>query len=452
MLINNGREFARKAIAAAKGVNPNRAKALHTNGTYSDAEYAEQLAAARLVNQSSALEALASCALAAGSIDQATRTQLGHLTTRHFEEFVPTDARTILTQSDLMRVPAGAVIAFIQLLPGVDRNTQMRNRLLVHSMVSLGGGWAAGSFCKRNLRIGRSDGKWEVMNLAQALNWVGFNPMAEAVSLGALGASDYLPLRLRYVLPSDAPPVSVVQLTDREAMVQAVRYGVPHSRATGKPMNCHEAAMGWMLMSMLQDRSKMRPPRRSNTYSPAWRELDDIRRLNGDGNTPQFTSTWVGREFYSGISQQITYDRVTNTLNPMPQAGDICFLGDRELNPSHSMVVVEASPGRCLLTGFNGMVVFSEEFGDERDKSAGGTPPRCKIAGEWDPDPRNVLNPGRWISATDFRCSYPAKLFRVSYEAAVQQIRNKYDNWVYASASNSSRSSSISEDSALSSN
>ena len=89
-----------------------------------------------------------------------------------------------------------------------------------------------------------------------------------------------------------------------------------------KPVNCHEAVLGWLLISL--------------GYPRPWRliRLAAARPNHGVGNPLQFQGDWMWQKVYR------TAIRVSRATVGIAQAGDILCSGTLG-RPTHSMAVVE---------------------------------------------------------------------------------------------------------------
>jgi hypothetical protein len=106
--------------------------------------------------------AVIDCARRADAISNARARSLQFSTSRtNWTGFVPPDAPDIRTPYDLDDVPRGSFIAFLE--------RTHEGLVLIHAMVYLGVGWAAGS---NNAVVGGSPA-WDRINLATELHWGG---------------------------------------------------------------------------------------------------------------------------------------------------------------------------------------------------------------------------------------------------------------------------------------
>jgi hypothetical protein len=143
------------------------------------------------------------CALNAGAITPLKAQLLERLDWKEdFSKFIaPSDTR-VRNADDMRKVPAGAFIAFIRVDPPDPFfkffNIHKGKRHIVHAMLSLGNGLAAGN--KNScVGIGHHVG-WERLNLADDLNWRtnGHYDAIDAINGHQLNVQASLPLRIRY--------------------------------------------------------------------------------------------------------------------------------------------------------------------------------------------------------------------------------------------------------------
>lgn len=162
--------------------------------------------------------------------------------------------------------------------------------------------------------------------------------------------------------------------------------------ASTKPLNCHEAVLGWLLTSM--------------GYPRRWRLIRNAARTHGVGNPLQFQGDWMWREIYR---QRLPLMRLTvSAASP----GDILCSGV-EGRPTHSMVVVSKRMGAhnqviVNIRGFNNAGTFITLL-----------PAPGYMA--YDNVDRNVADPALWGMANQpADCFGPAagRLFWVRYETA----------------------------------
>ena len=139
------------------------------------------------------------CAQKAGCITEFRAKMLAQMDwADDFSDFVAATDTRVQTPDDMREVPAGAFLAFIRVDPP-DRfnrffHINKGRRHIVHAMVSLGDGWAAGN--KNScIGIGNHIG-WEKLDLASGLNWIARR--YDAINGYPLGVAKTLPLRIRY--------------------------------------------------------------------------------------------------------------------------------------------------------------------------------------------------------------------------------------------------------------
>jgi hypothetical protein len=106
-----------------------------------------------------------------------------------------------------------------------------------------------------------------------------------------------------------------------------------------KPVNCHEAVLGWLLISL--------------GYPRPWRLIRQAaaRPGHGVGNPLQFQGDWMWQHVYPSAT------RVSQATVGMARAGDILCSGTAG-RPTHSMVVVERLGAAVKIRGFNNVGTF----------------------------------------------------------------------------------------------
>lgn len=107
-------------------------------------------------------DAVLACAHNAGILNDAQVVAMKPTNVEQWDKFVPLREPHVQTRKHMRLVPPGALLAFLEVSRvGIPRK-------IIHAMVSLGNGWAAGT--KNNcLDIGM--GVWEKHNLADVLDW-----------------------------------------------------------------------------------------------------------------------------------------------------------------------------------------------------------------------------------------------------------------------------------------
>ena len=179
----------------------------HAEAVARDQDGAEYLELSSLMCWSATIR----CALNAGAITAVRAQRLESLDwAEDFSPFVSRGDTRVRTPAEMRLVPAGAFIAFIRVDPPDAYfrfvHDMRGKRHIVHAMLSLGNGWAAGN--KNScVGIGHHVG-WEVLNLADGLNWI--NGRYDAINGYPRNASASMPLRIRYrelaKFQDDAPP------------------------------------------------------------------------------------------------------------------------------------------------------------------------------------------------------------------------------------------------------
>lgn len=137
-----------------------------------------------------------------------TRQRARHLKatawSENFAAFVGPSDPLILNAADRREVPAGAFIAFIevdqpdayyQFIATHGHRAPKGRRHIIHAMLSLGNGLAAGN---KNACVGIGDPVgWQVLDLAGSLNWRNDGSL-DAVNAVPLGINKSRPIRLRW--------------------------------------------------------------------------------------------------------------------------------------------------------------------------------------------------------------------------------------------------------------
>lgn len=156
-------------------------------------------------------DAVLDCLQMAGGITKGQRVDLARTPwIEDFSRVIPPHATLVRNAEEMRRVPAGAFIGFIEVLPPNAYyralGQSLGERGLKHAMLSLGDGWAAGI---KNACVGLSegDGTWECLDVADLLNWLpghqfnSFNAVPRAMaqpSPSGARAAGYRPMRIRY--------------------------------------------------------------------------------------------------------------------------------------------------------------------------------------------------------------------------------------------------------------
>ena len=106
-----------------------------------------------------------------------------------------------------------------------------------------------------------------------------------------------------------------------------------------KPANCHEAVLGWLLISL--------------GYPRPWRllRLAAARPDHGVGNPRQFQGEWMWKKIYQPATP------VSQATVGIAQAGDVLCSGTAGI-PIHSMIVVEKLGTAVRIRGFNNAGTF----------------------------------------------------------------------------------------------
>lgn len=143
-------------------------------------------------------DAVIECALDAGAISRERASSLMSINWREsFSKFVSRGDPRVRNAKEMFQVPAGAFLAFIRVDAPDAYHSFVGDRLgrrhIVHAMISLGEGEAAGNG-NSVLGIGSNDG-WQVLNLAKDLHWI---PGSISFNAVPLGVAKSRPLRIRY--------------------------------------------------------------------------------------------------------------------------------------------------------------------------------------------------------------------------------------------------------------
>ncbi|MCL4403057.1 MAG: hypothetical protein M1436_10430 [Acidobacteria bacterium] len=191
------------------------------------------------------------------------------------------------------------------------------------------------------------------------------------------------------------------------AFINAARNLVNPLTAEGyetRPLNCHEAVLGWLLISM--------------DYPRRWRLLRlAAARLFAVALTPQFQGDWMWRNIYQSRSP-VNMFSIQNV-----QAGDILCSGNFGY-PTHSMAVVSAAQSAALhrqvvkIRGFNNIGTFGQLLPN--------VPPVANPP-QYDNNDRDVADPAVWnvIKNAGFGQN-GVSLFRIPYAAAQASIARAF--------------------------
>lgn len=174
------------------------------------ADYAREVAAERngernqYLSRLAAIDAVIACAFQAGTLDQPQADRLWDMDWwDNFSAFVGPDDQLVLNQFDLASLPAGNFLAFIEVDEPESGKTEGRRHLL-HAMISLGEGLAAG--CRNDLIEQPQDGDaWQILDFAGGLKWLGEHNGFDAIEAMPLGIAKSRRLRLRCRAPDQAP-------------------------------------------------------------------------------------------------------------------------------------------------------------------------------------------------------------------------------------------------------
>lgn len=181
----------------------------------------------RQLDELNSLRAVIMCAQAAEAVTQAEFGLLSAIvwsestTDGNFSAFVGDNARRVVNQEELLGLPAGAFVAFIELDPGqtfpLPGGVGLgQRRKLIHAMISLGNGRFAGTQNQRGIGRGHND-RWEILDLGTdlAFTWSG-----EDVNAVAAGSRVSRLLRVRYRLLDDLRDQRVAADLERLAQLR----------------------------------------------------------------------------------------------------------------------------------------------------------------------------------------------------------------------------------------
>lgn len=200
------------------------------------------------------------------------------------------------------------------------------------------------------------------------------------------------------ILPSPGFREVIERMVDMAVadLVVAANGGVPLNNL--KPHNCHEAALGWVLMAKYPTLRNVDPL--SHGAPKAWMTLRSLSERYGTGAPKQLTGAWMGQHIYSrGIM------RVRPPLSAASfLVGDVILMGTRQA-PHHSMVVVQKLGNQVLARGFNNAGAFGGPYLG------------------WDATLRDLADPTRWDQRGNFMGNNgPAEIHSLTYNAICANI------------------------------
>src|SRR5215467_5691392 len=132
--------------------------------------------------------------------------------------------------------------------------------------------------------------------------------------------------------------MSVVSLVNAARNSNAIQ-----ALGSNKPKNCHEAVLGWLLISL--------------NYPMPW-DLLPLAAPRGT-TTRQFTGEWMCKNIYT-VATKVKQNPMGNkTPVDRLREGDILFCGNRGY-ASHSMVVVYSNALEVKIRGFNNEGTFRQ--------------------------------------------------------------------------------------------
>jgi hypothetical protein len=177
-------------------------------------------------------------------------------------------------------------------------------------------------------------------------------------------------------------------------LVNAARNRDRNMAAEGakiRPRNCHEAVLGWLLLSL--------------NYPRPWALIRlYMARYKTGGHTPQADGPWMHKYIYG---DGMPVDQ--KNLAASAKKGDILYSGSRR-DGTHSMVVVYNNDLEVLIRGFNNAGTFR-----------GCEPPPPELA--YDDMDRRVDGDDMW---TGGRFAMDADLFLVSHQAARMNVAKEF--------------------------
>lgn len=184
-------------------------------------------------------------------------------------------------------------------------------------------------------------------------------------------------------------------------LIIAANGGVPAGEL--KPHNCHEAALGWVLMGKYASLRNVDPL--SHGVEKAWLSVRSLAQRYGANAPKQLTGPWFGQNLYHQGAVRVQ-PPVTGASF---QVGDVVLMGNPQA-PHHSMVVVQTSAVVALARGFNNAGAFGGPYMG------------------WDPLLRDLADPTRWDANGNFRGNNgPAELRRIPYATICQTIPDDLD-------------------------
>jgi hypothetical protein len=180
-------------------------------------------------------------------------------------------------------------------------------------------------------------------------------------------------------------------------LILTANNGVPANDL--KPLNCHEAALGWVLYA--RDQSQRNRISRFGT-TKNWVTLRSFGERFGTGNLKQLTGLWMARNIYNQGYRRI--------IPPFSHAsfflGDVLFMGQMN-NPHHSMVIVQKDGIRAFARGFNNAGAFGGPYMG------------------WDNTLREITDMNRWDGQNRFMGNNgPYEIYTISYNSIDRNIQN----------------------------
>ena len=179
-------------------------------------------------------------------------------------------------------------------------------------------------------------------------------------------------------------------------LVAAANGGVPGNVL--KPHNCHEAALGWVLMAKYP--ALLQVHQFSFGVEKAWMSLRSLADKYGSSHPKQLTGTWMSQHIYNRGFRLVQPPFTHGSFF----LGDVIFMGTQNA-PHHSMVIVQKNGIQSLARGFNNAGAFGGPYMG------------------WDPILRDLTDATRWDSQNRFMGNNgPCMLYSISYGSICHNI------------------------------
>ena len=179
--------------------------------------------------------------------------------------------------------------------------------------------------------------------------------------------------------------------------IQAAEGAVP-SNSTLKPMNCHEAVLGWALQGL---DSAYCNPAPSGFGELAWKVVRDIASANC-ADSKQLTQTWVAQNLYGDSAR---WGQILPGADV--SAGEVLFMGNKHW-VSHSMAVINTTGGAVNCRGFNNAGAFGND-----------------TYMKWDTELQNLADKSRWKDGEFRAVNGPTQIGFISLEKYLENV-NKF--------------------------